>query len=66
VLLFSLDTLSIQTQASLLGLFITFVNNFHLNLVVFNVYVFNKSILSTKLYLNEVIHIIDVENTGRK
>jgi hypothetical protein len=33
-LLFKLDTLSVQTQASSLGLLITFVNNFQLNLVL--------------------------------
>jgi len=31
---FSIDSLSIQTQVSWLGAFITFANNFHFNLVV--------------------------------
>ncbi len=42
-LLFQLDTLSIQTQTSLLGLLITFVNNFHFNLVVMFAYFVNQS-----------------------
>jgi len=54
-LLFQLDTLSIQTQASSLGLIITFVTNFHFNLVVMFVFLVNQSPVVNLIYLDKLI-----------
>jgi hypothetical protein len=50
-----LDTLSIQTQTSLLGFLITFVHNFHFNLVVMFVYFVNQSSVIISISLDKLV-----------
>jgi len=58
-ILFKLDTLSIKTQASSLGLLIPFVNNFHFNLVVMFVYFENQSSIINSIYSDKLVLLIE-------
>ncbi len=59
-LLFLIDSLSVQTQASSLGFLITFVSTFHFNLVLMFVY-FAYQFFSNKLDLKEATNFIIIE-----
>jgi hypothetical protein len=54
-LLFYLDSLYIQTQASLLGILIAFVNNFHINLVLMFVWSVKYSSVVNLIYLKQLV-----------
>jgi len=63
VLLFEIYTLSFQTQVSLLGHLITFVNNFHFNLVIMFVYFVNQSSVINLICSEKHYFIIVAQNT---